>query len=191
MDNCPRPVRFLAVPLVLVLGASCAAEPAPSEAEPAPLDDPSGFCAAVGTADEPEGAGYTGPKVPDWMARALWRASGGVEDADEDTFSMAYLAEWRCVDGAVLACSYGANIPCGSKADTETTPGEGALWWCRENPDAEWVPVAATGRSTVFSWRCVGTRPMVERQWFSVDARGYQVEFWYRIDPGMGPPGRT
>jgi hypothetical protein len=50
-----------------------------------------------------------------------------MEDVDEETFSVACLAEWHCVDGAVLACSYGANLPCGSKADIETTPGQGAL----------------------------------------------------------------
>src|SRR5262245_19387787 len=139
MDRRPRPVRLLLLPLLLT--ASCTVQPGPSDAEPAPLDDPSGFCASAGTADDPEEAGYAGPKVPDWLARSLWRASGGVEDVEEDVFAaLAYNAEWRCADGAVIACAYGANLPCGSKADTETTPGEGARRWCHDNPDSDFVP---------------------------------------------------
>ena len=60
------------------------------------------YCKAVGTIDKPD-ARYTGPKLPPWMAEKLHL------QADEGK-----MMEWRCANGTVLACLYGANIPCGS-----------------------------------------------------------------------------
>jgi hypothetical protein len=170
--------------VALALGA-CAA---PSPEDPPELEDPASFCAAVGVADVPSEAGYVGPAVPEWLAHALWRATGGIEDPDEETFSMAYNAEWRCVDGAVLACTYGANLPCASKADPDTTPNTAIRAFCTENPDAEFVPAVATGRETIFAWRCAGAEPRIERRMFSVDARGYAAEFWYAVARDMAGP---
>src|SRR5215472_5181922 len=39
---------------------------------------------------------------------------------------------FRCADGRVLLCTYGANLPCG-KANTDRRPA-GVEAWCRENP---------------------------------------------------------
>ena len=71
---------------------------------------PVAYCKAVGTIDKPD-ARYTGPKLPGWMAK----------DLNLKTNQSKYM-EWRCANGAVLACVYGANIPCDSKANTSEKP---------------------------------------------------------------------
>src|ERR1700691_4241660 len=62
--------------------------------------DPASYCRVVGTIDKPD-ARYQGPKLPPWMAAKLHLTS---DQGDR--------MEWRCARGAVLACLYGANIPC-------------------------------------------------------------------------------
>ncbi len=73
-------------------------------------DDPVAYCRAVGTIDKPA-APYAGPKLPGWMATAL--------DLQPDQGDRM---EWRCARGSVLACLYGANIPCAAKAVTRRRP---------------------------------------------------------------------
>src|ERR1700677_1930340 len=72
--------------------------------------DPSAYCKAVGTIDKPD-ARYTGPKLPAWMADKLHLQP-----------DQGKMMEWRCANKAVVACLYGANIPCGSKAKTSHKP---------------------------------------------------------------------
>ena len=43
---------------------------------------------------------------------------------------------YRCMDGHVLVCTTGANLPCG-KANTGRTSA-GAVEWCRGNPNADY-----------------------------------------------------
>lgn len=141
--------------------------------------DPVAYCAAVGTVDRPD-ARYVGESVPDWIARALMRATDAPPDAPLDFFKQA---AWRCRDGKVVACSYGANIPCDSKADVSRGPNTGMREFCAENRDAEVVPASATGRETVYEWRCERGKPVIERQVFDVDKTGYPADFWYEVTP--------
>ncbi len=139
--------------------------------------DPVAYCRAVGTIDAPD-ARYAGPAVPDWMARALMRATHAPASAPVSVFRHA---AWRCLDGAVLACSFGANIPCDEKADTGRTPPDGAVRYCADNRDAAVVPAYAAGRATIFDWRCTDGAPQIVRQVVDVDARGYAAAFWHRV----------
>jgi hypothetical protein len=100
------------------------------------FSDPVPYCKAVGTIDKPD-ARYTGPKLPGWMAKKL--------NMKPD---QGKLMEWRCANGAVLACEYGANIPCGSKAITSQKPTQPIIDYCRLNPDSEFVPMVVTGHET-------------------------------------------
>jgi hypothetical protein len=140
-------------------------------------DDPARYCAAVRNIDKPDER-YTGPAVPDWVAHALKRATGAPESASLNLFRHA---AWRCMDGHVLACSVGANIPCWSKADVRRAPSPATRSYCGENPDSDVVPAVVTGHETVFEWRCRGGKPVIVRQVLAVDARGYQKDFWYRV----------
>jgi hypothetical protein len=155
--------------------AALLATAAPAHA--ATYDDPAAYCAAVGTIDQPD-ARYTGVAVPEWIARALMRATNAPADSSLAFFERA---AWRCDRGRVLACSYGANIPCDAKADTSRAAGPGAKQFCRENPGADVVPAVATGHATIFAWRCKGKRPAIARQGLKVDRRGFPTEFWHAV----------
>ncbi len=146
----------------IVLGASSALAQG--------FTDPVPYCRAVGTIDRPD-ARYGGPKLPAWMAAKLHLAPG---QADR--------MEWRCAQGAVLACLYGANIPCGSKAATSRVPTPAIIAFCRENPGAAVVPMVVTGHDTVVSWACRGTEPAVTRIG-AVDAEGYAKAYWRPVAP--------
>jgi hypothetical protein len=141
--------------------------------------DPVAYCRAVRTIDKPD-TQYTGPAVPDWMARALMRAVHAPPSAPLSVFRHA---AWRCADGAVLACSYGANIPCDQKADASHTAPVGAKRFCAENHTADVVPAYATGHATIFEWRCAGGEPVIARQVLQVDPTGYPAAFWYHVTP--------
>ena len=153
---------FLSV-IVITLAAV-----APSRAQT--LTDPVDYCKAVGTIDKPD-ARYTGPKLPAWMARDLNLKP-----------SQGKMMEWRCANGAVLACVYGANIPCDSKANTSQKPTQPIIDYCRQNPDSQFVPMVVTGHETSVSWACHGPDPVVIRS-EAVDAQGYQRSYWHAVSP--------
>ena len=134
------------------------------------VTDPVAYCRAVGTIDKPD-ARYQGPKLPDWMAAKLNLQP-----------SQAKMMEWRCADGAVLACLYGANIPCDAKADTSRTPTAAISDYCRQNPGSDFVPMYVTGHETVISWACHGADPAVVSAG-AVDAQGYAKAFWEPVTP--------
>jgi hypothetical protein len=163
-----------------LLLACLAAAPmlAASRAEAA-WSDPVAYCRAVGTIDVPD-AQYTGPAVPDWVVRALMRAMHAPANAPVAAFRHT---AWRCLDGAVLACTTGANIPCDQKADTSHTASVGAQRFCRQNRDADVVPAYAAGRTTIFEWRCAAGDPVIARQVQDVDAAGFPSAFWHRVTP--------
>jgi hypothetical protein len=165
--------------LLLATMASVSAGTAFAATTAARYDDPVAYCAALRTIDRP-GPRYAGPAVPDWMAQALRQAAGGSADAPLDFFKRA---RWRCADGKVLACLYGANIPCDSKADTRRRASEGSRRFCRDNREADVVPAFAAGRTTVYEWRCRAGVPRIVRQIQQTDGRGYAAAFWYKVTP--------
>ena len=153
--------RLLAVLAVLALGA------APGWARD--YSDPVAYCRAIGTIDRPD-ARYTGAKLPGWMAAKL-----GLRP------DQAKMMAWRCAGGVVLACLYGANIPCDAKADTNRRPTTAIRQFCREHQGSDVVPMYVTGHSSVVSWACDGTRPVVTSVG-SVDAEGYAEAYWHRVE---------
>jgi hypothetical protein len=173
--------RSIAVGLLSLAGLALGSCATPQQAKISvyTFADPASYCSAVGTIDQPD-ARYTGPAVPDWLARALRKETGAAPDAPLDLFRHA---AWRCADDAVLACTVGANIPCDSKGDTSRTPTPGATAYCRTNPDGEVVPAAATGHATVYEWRCRGGKAEIVSQVLPLDAQGYPAVFWYKVTP--------
>lgn len=135
-------------------------------------DNPFAYCAAVGTIDAPD-ARYSGPPLPDAVARGLQKAIAAPG-------ALAGVS-WRCMDGKVYACTVGANLPCTSKADLSRTPGEPLRTFCKQQPDADVIPAYVTGRETVFAWRCQHGAPAIERQVAEADARGFIAAIWYPI----------
>ena len=174
-------MRRLAAILALAIATGLAFRAAPAAALTATgrYDDPMAYCATIGTIDRPDSR-YRGPKVPGWMAEALRRASGGAASAPPEIFERA---RWRCAEGKVLACLYGANIPCDEKADARRRPSAGARRFCRDEPDAAVVPAYAAGRRTIYEWRCRAGRPAIVRKVETVDRQGYARRFWYEVAP--------
>jgi hypothetical protein len=154
--------KFLLPALILVVFA------APAFAQT--YTDPIPYCMAVKTIDKPDPR-YVGPKLPFWMAKQL--------NLNPD---MGKMMEWRCADGAVLACKYGANIPCDARAVTNQKPTQAISDYCRDNPDSQFVPMVVTGHNTSVSWACHGPRPVVLSS-APVDAQGYQSSYWHKVTP--------
>lgn len=142
--------------------------------------DPFAYCADVGTIDAPD-ARYTGEQPPPAVIAGIRAAFNAPADAPAEFYKDGTF--WRCADGQVKACFVGANLPCEEKADLSETPNEGTTAFCKENPNAESVPAAATGRATVFTWRCVKGTPEKGEQVAHADDQGFIADFWYMIDP--------
>ena len=86
----------------------------------------------------------------------------------------------RCAGTRLLACVIGANLNCGKVNARRSLPG--ASEFCRANPDADVVPMAATGHDTVYDWRCVGGRAVATKTVVAVDRQGYDAGNWKEID---------
>jgi hypothetical protein len=142
--------------------------------------NPFDYCRAVGDVDEPDSR-YTGEPVPEEIAEALRTATGAAPDAPIDWFTEG--AFWRCMDGKVYGCFVGANLPCWSEADTSRTPNEAMTEFCVAQPDAGFIPAAASGHETVYEWRCNNGTPEIVRQVVEVDDRGFAADFWYELSP--------
>jgi len=170
----------LAIPALIVLTAlACSAEDKTEKPDQV-YDNPYEYCKAVGTIDKP-GSDYTGPEVPQSIAEGLKKAFGSPESAPIDIFMRG--TYWRCMDGKVYACNVGANLPCYDKANMDKEPNEGMVNYCKENPGSDIIPMSATGHSTVYDWKCDGTKPVAGKQVVQVDQQGYQKDIWYEINP--------
>ncbi len=177
--------------LVLVLAACSpqagATAPAPTMAASANTPsaqgfaDPFAYCAAVGTVDTPD-ARYAGPKVPDQIING-YKQAAALQASTEPLEMFQKLTIWRCMGGKVYACNFGANLPCDSKANTSKTPTPAMLDFCKATPNSDFIPMAATGHDTIYSWRCVNDQPQVLQQIGQVDAQGYLAQIWYLIPP--------
>lgn len=141
--------------------------------------DPFAYCAAVGTVDTADER-YTGEKMPDSVVEAMLQQ--GIVSAEAPA-EFQRNAVWRCMNGNVMVCHFGANLPCEEKADGSRTPTAEVEAFCQENPNAEVIPAAVTGRATVYEWKCTAGKPEVVKQLFMADDQGYLAEFWYELTP--------
>jgi hypothetical protein len=165
-------IKFLAITLcAMLLAAACTPAAVPT---PTSFNDPYAYCKAVGTIDQPD-ARYTGEAQPPALADALKKALG--VPADAPMVGMV----WRCVNGSVLACTVGANLPCQSKANTDKTPTEAETAFCKENPTSDFIPAAVTGHDAIYAWKCVNGTAVAGEQVFSVDEQGFVKEIWYTL----------
>src|SRR5919108_809841 len=157
-----------------------AVSPAPGPGPQATFTDPFAYCAALGTIDPPDSR-YTGPRVPEVVAKGLKRAFGAPADAPLEPF--LHNTFWRCMDGQLYACTVGANLPCQERADASRRPTQSMTDFCQGNANAEVIPAFVTGRATVYEWKCTNGVPAVVRQFAQPDARGFLSNIWYAISP--------
>jgi hypothetical protein len=132
--------------------------------------DAMALCARLGTDDRlrPLSASL----VPE--ARRLFGISGEAPDA-----FVQKSTTFRCMNGKVWLCNYGANLVCGKANTSKSLPG--AEDFCRQNPDAAAIPMAATGHDTVYEWTCAGDRARISRQVQKVDPRGFIAANWKEL----------
>jgi hypothetical protein len=83
---------------------------------------------------------------------------------------------YRCLDGHVLICTTGANLPCG-KADTGRRLAA-ADGWCAQNPGSTFIPMYVTGHATIWQWHCLGSRAAVVGRPLATDRRGFIARYW-------------
>lgn len=138
-----------------------------------------GYCRAVGTIDAPDDR-YTGPEPPPAVVAGLMKILGLVPAAGP---AVAGGMSWRCMDGAVYACTVGANLPCSEKAVTSREPTAAETAYCRAHPGAGFIPLYVTGHATVYAWSCRDTDPTISATVAQADARGYVAGIWHRIPP--------
>jgi hypothetical protein len=84
------------------------------------------------------------------------------------------------MNGRLLACFVGANLPCG-KMNT-ARDNRGADEYCRANANTDVVPAFATGHDTIYSYRCASGRAVIVGRTFALDARGFAAKLWAPID---------
>ena len=129
-------------------------------------ETPAAYCKRIGTDD------VTQP-IPQSLVSAV-NAAFGMRMPEQMAVDTTV---FRCAEGRVLACMVGANLPCG-KARTDRNPTAGTVQWCRDNPNAPFVPAVATGHDTIYVWRCQSDAPRIVRQASHVDPGGFIAEFW-------------
>ena len=112
-------------------------------------------------------------KVPLALVPAVAAAFNIDKDAAPNT------AFVRCVGAKLVSCYVGANLVCDKANTRRALPG--ATAWCRQNPDAPNIPMAATGHDTVYEWSCKGSRAVAGKQAMKVDQRGYIADNWKEI----------
>ena len=151
-------------------------------ATPATFSDPFAYCAAVGQIDAPDSR-YSGPKMSDALFNDYLAANGLALNSDYPE-AFKHMTIWRCMDKQVYACNFGANIPCDTKANTDTSPSQAILDYCKANPNVDFIPAAVTGHTAIYSWGCVKGAPALGPQTDKLDAAGYQASFWTLLKPG-------
>ncbi len=142
------------------------------------FNDPFSYCKCAGTIDVPDNR-YKGEKLPDSLIPDIKKKMDLADDVTPD-----YIRDtttWRCMDGKVFICMTGANLPCLEKADTSRKPDEAMNDFCKANPDLDYIPAAVTGRSTVYEWRCSGTKPVTVKQVSIPDKQGYRSDIWFEL----------
>jgi len=133
----------------------------------------------VGTLDAPDER-YVGSEVPDEIIEG-YKTAAGLTGSSELMDVFRQTTTWRCMDGQVIVCNYGANLPCDAKANTDNTPTQAMTDYCAQNPGSDFIPMSVTGHETIYSWACDGNTPVVSEQIDQPDAAGFLSGIWYAL----------
>jgi hypothetical protein len=126
---------------------------------------PRAICASLGTDDALR-------PLPPSLVRAARQAFGytGMTAAEVE-----HMTVFRCMDEAVLLCSWGANLACGKAETSPSLPA--AADWCVGNRDASSIPAYVTGHDSVFQWSCHDGAAIPSHP-APLDARGFFQSNW-------------
>ena len=167
----------IAFPLLLVSALATIA-PASSSRAKAASDDLPAQCARLGTDDTVRD--YQ-PSLRAGTVKAF-RAMFPGSKADPEDAMLEAQAKFRCMNGRLHVCFIGANLPCG-KLDT-SRQNEGADAFCRTEPEADFVPMAAVGHASIYVYRCHEGKAEVLRATYELDERGFAKTLWMALPEG-------
>ncbi|MBN9045386.1 MAG: hypothetical protein J0H18_06925 [Rhizobiales bacterium] len=140
-----------------------------------PIGDLHRYCRKVGNDDTVRNYSHTLYKETAAAFRKLF--PGAKRPQNDSDFVMQ--AQYRCMGGKVMVCFIGANLPCGKMNASRDNPG--ANEFCRENPDSDFVPLAATGHDTIYSYRCRNGKAEVNEVAWQLDRRGFAKKLWVKL----------
>lgn len=166
-----RTLHLAALALALAAGHAL---PAGAQARGA-ADSPAAACARAG--DDDAVRPYQ-PALRDAFLRAFAALFPQASKPPSDQMLRAE-AKYRCMDGKLLGCFIGANLPCSRLNASRDNPG--AATFCRSNPNADFVPAFATGHDTVYSYRCRDGRAEVTGSTYALDRRGFAKSLWVEL----------
>ena len=121
-------------------------------------------------------------KIPKSIVKDVIKQLPWLSDnqSDEEVAAVEESTVFRCMNGIVFVCNFGANIPCDARPDERSTRSD-VSEYCISNPNEDAVPMTLTGRSTIFSWKCVRGKPIVTHQ-SRIDVRGFNQDIWTPIE---------
>lgn len=169
--------RF-AIGMIWALGIFAAACPLPGlddQARAAPEADLAAVCARLGNDDtirdyDPSLRARTASAF-----KKLFPDAKGRPDGD----SWATQAHYRCMNGKVMVCFVGANLPCARMNAKRDIPGVDKF--CRDNPDVASVPAYATGHDSIHAYRCRNGKAEVTGTTRQLDQRGFAKDLWIEL----------
>jgi hypothetical protein len=141
-------------------------------------DDLPALCASLGSDDALRD--YQ-PSLRGGTVKAFRAMFPGAKMPPDDAVLQAQ-ARFRCMNGKAYICFAGANLPCG-KLNT-SRQNEGAENFCRSEPEADFVPMSATGHDSVYSYRCHDGKAEVLRATYELDERGFAKSLWMALPEG-------
>lgn len=169
--------------LIILLISACTSVNNPTTIpSQATYTDPFTYCAAVKTVDKPDER-YTGEAIPEEVIQGYLQAAG-LKNTTEPEDMLKASTFWRCMDGQVMVCNAGANLPCEAKANSDKTPTHAMSDYCKDNPEVDFIPMAVTGHDTIYDWSCEQGVAKVGEQISKVDAAGFIANIWYALPAG-------
>lgn len=118
------------------------------------------------------------PALRDETIRGFKKLFPGARSVPADD-EFATQAVFRCMNGKILVCFRGANLPCAKINTSRDNPGANA--YCRDNLNASFVPAVAVGHDTIYSYRCHDGRPEIAGKVWKLDTRGYARKLWAEL----------
>ncbi|HEV2512916.1 hypothetical protein [Bosea sp. (in: a-proteobacteria)] len=164
--------------LIWSLGVAAAALPLPDfddHVRAAPGADLAAVCARLGNDDTIRD--YD-PSLRARTASAFRKLFPNAKDVPGEE-SWPTQAQYRCMNGKVMVCFVGANLPCAKMNAQRDNPG--ADTFCRDNPDAGGVPAYATGHDTTHAYRCRNGKAEATGTTRQLDQRGFARELWIAL----------
>jgi hypothetical protein len=162
-------LTFALVALVFVVTGSAKA------AKAAPAEDLHKFCRQVKNDDTIRPYSH---ELYSGTAKAFKRLFLDAKNAPQEQ-ELETQANYRCMNGKVLVCFVGANLPCAKMNAALDNPG--ADEFCKTNPNDDVVPAFATGHDAVYSYKCQNGKAKVNGSAWALDKRGFAKKLWTMV----------